>query len=197
MCLHRCNILRQRKDPLNSREALALKLSESLNAGNFSRVVELSFRWTPGKLHFHSLPTGVSLRRSFRRGQPRAGQCQLWSVCWCLYLPGSAVCRRDRRKRGQLAKTERKHRRQNPQQREVHAAPDLAAQSAKYWVNSCVIKTLCGSDDAEGQPAEHGIGGLKEILCVFILLELAAIGEKRSSVLIYGSNITHHASISL
>lgn len=78
--------------------SVSFEAFKKLQAGNVPLTVKLSFKWTPvslaGKLPFHSRPTGVSLRRSFRRAQPRAGPCQLWSVCWCLYLPGWAVCRR-------------------------------------------------------------------------------------------------------
>lgn len=128
--------LREWKDPLNWREASALKLLKSLSAGNFSRAAELSFRWTPGKLHFHSLPTGVSLRRSFRRGQPRAGQCQLWSVCWCLYLPGSAVCRRDQRgKRGTVSKK----RNENTEEAKIHSSRRFMAAP---WFSSAICQIL-------------------------------------------------------
>ena len=49
---------------------------------------------------FHLPPAGVSLPRSFHTGQLHAGQCQLWSVCWCRCLPGSTVWQPRQREEG-------------------------------------------------------------------------------------------------
>lgn len=87
---HIYNILQQWKQPLNSREALATAhfYAVCCKSCNNNAIV----LWVnSGNLKFILPPAGVSLPRSFHREQLHAGQCRLWSVCWCRYLLGSTV----------------------------------------------------------------------------------------------------------